>query len=800
MRATSNSKRVYLHACHAVWWVWCGVVWCACRPGWKAALSYPQSAQLGALSLFTTPPIRVMERRLPTRIYTVTEPSASSDVHVWNFDFGQNWAGFTTLRVPAGVPAGTKLTIRHTEITHSDGSLYNTYCGAELEKTTPCAQPPWASNYNLSSGNTANQTEVYITKGTQGPNEETYTPTFTYHGFRYASLEGLPPGITPDNRTLTSLFLHSDTKQIGHIKFKTGSPPGDLLNRLQAAILYTQHSNQHTIPTDCPTREKRGWTGDAQWTSEEASLNFATAAFYRNFVRSMGDSQAVGCTPWPYAHTVDHTSTRKGAPPGTRQSRPANYRCCDPTVHPPSFGCDFTGVTDNFTDYHGDVPDAIPYGEQSGYWGGWPGDRSFAASGAEIPFQAWVSSGDHQVLLEGYTVARALVEFNNRHRDRTLHLPLFGHYGDWQALTTATPKGAVESFSAMLALNRTAQMAAALGKKGDAARYTAMLTTYKTAWHAAYFNSSTVTYAGDTQTGNAMALYLEVPPTAAVRVQVVRALARSYSNATLNGSKANFGTVGARIFLPVLATTGLMDLAIDFATKTTQPSYGYMIDQGPGTLWEQWHGDAHTAFGSKNHIMFGGGLGVFLYRLAGLGYDATHDRVSLVIDAAAVVRVGGATAVLETPRGRVAWEWRLEERAAVTEQTAGGAGDAGDAGDDRQKEERGPGKKKRCLLLNMSVPYGLGKHASVVFPKMPWATQLVETFPKDLGASIWEDLVLATELPVTSVVWCSTKCVPMQDPVATGNTSNAAVRLLASTHTQLHLELAPGQYSFELRE
>jgi pectinesterase len=185
-----------------------------------------------------------------------------------------------------------------------------------------------------------------------------------------------------------------------------------------------------------------------------------------------------------------------------------------------------------------------------------------------------------------------------------------------------------------------------------------MLSEYKTAWHAAYFNASTVSYAGDTQTGNAMALYLNVPPTDSVRVQVIKALARAYRNTT----SPTFGTVGARIFLPVLASAGLMNLGIEFATKTTQPSYGYMLEQGPGTIWEEWHGDAHTAFGSKNHPMFAGGLGVFLYRLAGLGLDATHDRISIAIDASAVTHVGGAIGSMETLRGRVTWAWSLDER------------------------------------------------------------------------------------------------------------------------------------------
>ena len=84
-------------------------------------------------------------------------------------------------------------------------------------------------------------------------------PFSTYHGFRYVSIEGLPPGYTPDNATLTSHFVHSDTKVVGDIQFKNESM--EILNKIQTAILYTQRSNFHTIPTDCCQREKRGWMG-----------------------------------------------------------------------------------------------------------------------------------------------------------------------------------------------------------------------------------------------------------------------------------------------------------------------------------------------------------------------------------------------------------------------------------------------------------------------------------------------------------------------------------------------------------
>ena len=150
------------------------------------------------------------------------------------------FAGFATLRLAQQLPAGTRLTLRFTEITHANGSVFNTYCG------NGCATPPYLDEM---AGNQANQTDVYITKGVAG---EVYTPFSTYHGFRYVSIEGLPMDYLPDNSTLTSHFVHSDTKVQGNLHFKNESM--DILNKIQTAILYTQRSNFHTIPTDCCQR------------------------------------------------------------------------------------------------------------------------------------------------------------------------------------------------------------------------------------------------------------------------------------------------------------------------------------------------------------------------------------------------------------------------------------------------------------------------------------------------------------------------------------------------------------------
>jgi hypothetical protein len=83
-----------------------------------------------------------------------------------------------------------------------------------------------------------------------------------------------------------------------------------------------------------------------------------------------------------------------------------------------------------------------------------------------------------------------------------------------------------------------------------------------------------------------MALYLDVPPTEEIRQATMQALLADYHAAQ---DHPTFGTVGARIFLPVLAAGDQMGVALDFATKLTQPSYGYMVStpEMPGTIWEQ---------------------------------------------------------------------------------------------------------------------------------------------------------------------------------------------------------------------
>ena len=160
------------------------------------------------------------------------------------FDFCQNMAGFTTLRIPDGLAtkAGVAISMQHDE---------------------PVSGPPPAPAFNQYGATT--ETNTYITKGDGAAIE--YTALFTYAGFRYVQLTGYP-GV-PTQETLTAHFAHTDYDMIGSITF---SDP--MLDAVQHITRAAAMSNFQSIPTDCPQRERRGWLGDAQLSTETNMHNF----------------------------------------------------------------------------------------------------------------------------------------------------------------------------------------------------------------------------------------------------------------------------------------------------------------------------------------------------------------------------------------------------------------------------------------------------------------------------------------------------------------------------------------------
>src|SRR6266576_3668378 len=221
------------------------------------------------LEAFPGVPVRATQELKPIAI-----TSPTNDVYIFNL--GQNFAGVVRLKVKG--EAGTTIQLRYGEMLHPDGRLMT----ENLRK--------------------ARAIDRYILRGDS--KGETYVSRFTFHGFQYVEVNGLPG--KPDKDAVTGIVLHSDTP------FTSGFECSDPVpNRLFKNIVWTQRANFIDLPTDCPQRDERfGWTGDAQIYVRTATYNADVAAFYTKWLRELMESQRPsgtfpGYAPYPFQHGWD---------------------------------------------------------------------------------------------------------------------------------------------------------------------------------------------------------------------------------------------------------------------------------------------------------------------------------------------------------------------------------------------------------------------------------------------------------------------------------------------------------------
>ena len=195
------------------------------------------------------------------------------------YDFGVNEAGVCRLSIDG--KAGQKITLRHGEIVQNGVLDMTNLVNIGHEK---------AIDYM--------QKDVYICKD----GKQTYTPSFVYHGFRYVYVEG----ITAEQATedlLTYLTFHNDAPIRGHFTCSN-----ETINKVQQAAVRSALSNFHHFPTDCPHREKNGWTGDVVLSAEYMYYNIEPTASFREWLVNIRGAQKDGAFPgivptdtWGYA-------------------------------------------------------------------------------------------------------------------------------------------------------------------------------------------------------------------------------------------------------------------------------------------------------------------------------------------------------------------------------------------------------------------------------------------------------------------------------------------------------------------
>ncbi len=214
--------------------------------------------------------VDVSPQRLPpiTVTETIQPESVTERADGYLVDFGQNHTGWTELTI-RGADAGDEITVRHAEtLMDPDG---------ELTRDTEIGE------LNTIDLRQADATDVYVARGAT---EETYAPRFTYHGYRYALVEGYPG-------ELTDADIHSNVVHTGYDRTGSFACSNDELNRVQENAVWGLRSNANGYPMDCPQRDERlGWTGDVHQNVHADFFNFGNASrFHEKWLRDHDDNQ-----------------------------------------------------------------------------------------------------------------------------------------------------------------------------------------------------------------------------------------------------------------------------------------------------------------------------------------------------------------------------------------------------------------------------------------------------------------------------------------------------------------------------
>ena len=228
---------------------------------WRQAHS--ASGELGQLQAQFQPPIKITATLKPVEI---TEPEPG----IYIFDFGQNFAGWVLMRLKG--EAGSEVRLRYGELLNKDGTLN--------VMTSVCGQIKAENVGGPGSPEIAYQSDTYITKGAD---EESYTPRFTFHSFRYVEVTGYPG--KPGFDSLEGLRLNSAVDAAGSFACSN-----DMLNRVQEITRWTFLSNIFSVQSDCSHREKFGYGGDLVVTNGAFMLNFDMANFYTKAARDWHDA------------------------------------------------------------------------------------------------------------------------------------------------------------------------------------------------------------------------------------------------------------------------------------------------------------------------------------------------------------------------------------------------------------------------------------------------------------------------------------------------------------------------------
>lgn len=507
------------------------------------------------------------------------------------YDFGENCAGVCRMEIEGR--SGQKIVLSHGEVLDENGDVYLQNVIFQGKEHTDIYM-----KYE--------HRDFYTCKGGE---KEIFVPKFTYHGFRYVMVEGIEEEQAAES-LLTYLVMNSDVKERGNFECSD-----EIINKLQRCTRNSDLANLYYFPTDCPQREKNGWTGDAAQSAEHMMLNLTVENTLEEWMKNIRKAQSLD----------------------------------------------------------GRIPGIVP---TSGWGFAWGNGPAWDQVIVNIPYAVYKYTGNERIFYDNADmIFRYLNYITTQLDDRGL---IKIGLGDWvqpeymiknafndlgTGLSDHKYSSPVEYTDTVTIMSVCQKAAFIFEKTGRMLQKEFALSLHdklRASVRKHLIDTETVLAIGNCQTSQTLAIEFDVfnedekPQAIENLVEIIHE----------DGDRMNVGMIGARYLFRVLADNGYADLAHKLIVCDEPSCYGYWIKNGATALWEDF--PKNPLVDSKNHHFFGDISAWFISYLAGIKPNPNCENIDEVeISPCFVEALDYAKAHFDAPKGRVSSEWRRKGEGVV---------------------------------------------------------------------------------------------------------------------------------------
>lgn len=414
----------------------------------------------------------------------------------WVIDYGQNMSGY--LRVTINQPSGDCIKFCYAEELTPDGTRKTN----QMDDSHYYADGRFQTDELICSGKTV-----------------THNPLFTYHGFRYVIISGLRK--KPEKDNFIALFVHQTVRVLSSFSCSVR-----LIDDIYHLGRMSTLSNLFYSVTDCPTREKLGWTNDAAASAEQMLLNYGTVNLFEKWIQDIRDAQRMD----------------------------------------------------------GSLPGIVPTGGWGYDWGSGPISNDVLF---EIPYQIWRYSNNKDMLchcLPNYIKYLSYVSGLIDANDGLIGFGLCDWAGPFEHLENAPTPLKLTDTLLVIKFCRITALAAKLSGNTNIVKYADEIKDrLLIAFNKAYIDPKSGRCSIPEQTALSMIIVMKASQNLEpLKAQLVEAI--SSKNWHLN-----CGMLGMRFLYEALDICGMQADAYRIITASGRPSYREWLENGATSMWEMWN-------------------------------------------------------------------------------------------------------------------------------------------------------------------------------------------------------------------